>query len=168
MDSSRIRCCRKKSQQWRVCCSTICQKNYFRFKNFIKLFAFLPIPNSKCPNNFQIVSDKFSWFFENISRREAEKYLLAEENPQGTFLIRPSERSTNQYALSIKDWEPGYGYQTRHYKIGWSENKFYITKHYQYPSLQTLVAAYRSEFDTFHVSLCSFWAKINIFIFYFG
>lgn len=167
MDSSRLRSCRKKSQKWRVCCLAICKKNCFRFENFIKLFSFLTDSNFPIIFKFFPISDEFSWFFENITRREAEKYLLAEENPQGTFLIRPSERSIDQYALSIKDWEIGVGYQTRHYKIQCNENMYYITKHYQYPTLQALVAAYRSEFDTFHVAQCPFWAKINNFHFLF-
>lgn len=46
-----------------------------------------------------IKKDLFSWFFENVSRKEADKLLLAEENPRGTFLIRPSEHNPNGFSL---------------------------------------------------------------------
>ncbi|GBP08994.1 Tyrosine-protein kinase Src64B [Eumeta japonica] len=50
------------------------------------------------------------WFFENVLRKEADKLLLAEENPRGTFLVRPSEHNPNGFSLSVKDWEDGRGY----------------------------------------------------------
>lgn len=41
-----------------------------------------------------------SWYFESVSRKEADKLLLADENPRGTFLVRPSEHNPNGYSLS--------------------------------------------------------------------
>lgn len=86
-----------------------------------------------------------SWFFENVLRKEADKLLLAEENPRGTFLVRPSEHNPNGYSLSVKDWEDGRGYHVKHYRIKPLDNGgFYIATNQTFPSLQALVMAYSS------------------------
>lgn len=87
-----------------------------------------------------------SWFFENVLRKEADKLLLAEENPRGTFLVRPSEHNPNGYSLSVKDWEDGRGYHVKHYRIKPLDNGgFYIATNQTFPSLQALVMAYSSK-----------------------
>src|SRR4051812_37132827 len=58
-----------------------------------------------------------SWFFGKISRREAEKFLMSEENPRGTFLLRNSEQNPGAFSLSVKDWEQDKSYHVKHYKI---------------------------------------------------
>lgn len=89
-----------------------------------------------------------SWFFENVSRKEADKLLLAEENPRGTFLVRPSEHNPNGFSLSVKDWEDGRGYHVKHYKIKPLDNGgYYIATNQTFPSLQALVLAYSSEYS---------------------
>lgn len=88
----------------------------------------------------------FSWFFENVSRKEADKLLLAEDNPRGTFLVRPSEHNPNGYSLSVKDWEETRGYHVKHYKIKPMDNgNYYIATNQIFPSLQALVMAYTSK-----------------------
>nr|CAI5839512.1 unnamed protein product [Callosobruchus analis] len=87
------------------------------------------------------------WFFENISRKEAEKLLLAEENARGTFLVRPSEHNPNGYSLSVKDWEEYRGYHVKHYKIKPLDNGgFYISTNKTFDSLAELVNAYTSKY----------------------
>nr|XP_017014245.1 tyrosine-protein kinase Src64B isoform X1 [Drosophila takahashii] len=86
------------------------------------------------------------WFFENVLRKEADKLLLAEENPRGTFLVRPSEHNPNGYSLSVKDWEDGRGYHVKHYRIKPLDNGgYYIATNQTFPSLQALVMAYSKE-----------------------
>lgn len=63
--------------------STVKSNSAFVFEILINLFKFF----------------LNSWFFENVSRKEADKLLLAEENPRGTFLIRPSEHNPNGFSL---------------------------------------------------------------------
>lgn len=93
----------------------------------------------------------YSWFFENVSRKEADKLLLAEENPRGTFLIRPSEHDPNGYSLSIKDWEEYRGYHVKHYKIKPLDNGgFYISTNKTFLSLPELVQAYTSKYGVSH------------------
>lgn len=93
-----------------------------------------------------------SWFFDDVSRKEADKLLLAEENPRGTFLVRPSEHNPNGFSLSVKDWEDGRGYHVKHYKIKPLDNGgYYIATNQTFPSLQALVLAYSSKW---FIALC--------------
>lgn len=57
------------------------------------------------------------WFFPKISRREAEKLLLSDNNCRGTFLVRNSEQAQTGYSLSIRDEDPKKGDHVKHYKI---------------------------------------------------
>ncbi|XP_011309244.1 tyrosine-protein kinase Src64B [Fopius arisanus] len=91
---------------------------------------------------FDKVHAKF-WFFENVSRKEAGKLLLVDENPRGTFLVRPSEHNPRGYSLSVKDWEEGRGHHVKHYKIKPLDNGgFFIATNQTFPTLPALVMAY--------------------------
>jgi hypothetical protein len=87
-----------------------------------------------------------SWFFKNVSRKEAEKLLLSEENARGTYLVRRSEHNPDGYSLSVKDWEETRGYHVKHYKIKPLDNGgYYIATNQVFSTLQALVSAYSSE-----------------------
>ncbi|KAK4876844.1 hypothetical protein RN001_009350 [Aquatica leii] len=98
------------------------------------------------PGNFVAVElsvESEDWFFENVSRKEADKLLLAEENPRGTFLVRPSEHNPHGYSLSVKDWEEQRGYHVKHYKIKPLDNGgYYISTNKTFLTLSELVQAY--------------------------
>ncbi|XP_028030547.1 tyrosine-protein kinase Src64B isoform X1 [Bombyx mandarina] len=84
-----------------------------------------------------------SWFFPHVSRKEADKLLLAESNPRGTFLVRPAEHNPHGFSLSVKDWEDGRGYHVKHYKIKpLDKGGFYIATNQTFPSLPALVMSY--------------------------
>lgn len=83
------------------------------------------------------------WFFGKISRKEAEKLLMATDNTRGTFLIRDSEHNPMGYSLSVKDWEETRGCHVKHYKIKpLDKGGFYIATSHTFPTLQSLVTAY--------------------------
>ncbi|XP_069674291.1 tyrosine-protein kinase Src64B isoform X1 [Periplaneta americana] len=83
------------------------------------------------------------WFFTKVSRKEAEKLLLSEDNPRGTFLVRHSEHNPQGYSLSVKDWEETRGYHVKHYKIKPLDNGgYYIATNQTFATLQALVLAY--------------------------
>ncbi|XP_024894208.1 tyrosine-protein kinase Src64B isoform X2 [Temnothorax americanus] len=98
------------------------------------------------PWNFVAVErsvESEDWFFENVSRKEAGKLLLVDENPRGTFLVRPSEHNPRGYSLSVKDWEEGRGHHVKHYKIKPLDNGgFFIATNQTFSSLPALVMAY--------------------------
>lgn len=81
-----------------------------------------------------------------MSRKEAGKLLLVDENPRGTFLVRPSEHNPRGYSLSVKDWEEGRGHHVKHYKIKPLDNGgFFIATNQTFSSLPALVMAYSSK-----------------------
>ena len=43
-----------------------------------------------------------SWFFKTLSRKDAERQLLAPGNTHGSFLIRESESSPGEFSVSVK------------------------------------------------------------------
>jgi hypothetical protein len=109
-----------------------------------------------------------SWFFNNVSRKEAEKLLLSEENARGTYLVRCSEHNPNGYSLSVKDWEEMRGYHVKHYKIKPLDNGgYYIATNQVFSTLQALVLAYTSKywkqifFVYFIFSLAHFLSVVN-------
>lgn len=95
-----------------------------------------------------ILINKFpciSWFFANVTRKEADKLLLSVDNPRGTFLVRPSEHDRNGFSLSVKDWEYR-GHHIKHYKIIQLDNGgFCISSNKTFRSLPELVEAYTSR-----------------------
>lgn len=98
------------------------------------------------PVHYDISVYIHSWFFKKISRKEAEKLLLAEENVRGTFLVRCSEHNPQGYSLSVKDWEETRGHHVKHYKIKPLDNGgYYIATNQTFSTLQALVLAYTSE-----------------------
>ena len=54
----------------------------------------------------------YSWYFGDILRAEAEKWLLIASNPSGTFLVRTSSSQKNSLSLSLRD-----GDGIKHYRI---------------------------------------------------
>ncbi|OXA63318.1 Tyrosine-protein kinase Src64B [Folsomia candida] len=103
------------------------------------------------PRNFVAVEKSIEsedWFFGKISRREAEKFLMGEENPRGTFLLRNSEQNPGAFSLSVKDWEQDKSYHVgrflvKHYKIRpLDSGGYYITTRLLFQSLRELVQSY--------------------------
>ncbi|XP_014243353.1 tyrosine-protein kinase Src64B [Cimex lectularius] len=83
------------------------------------------------------------WYFGKVSRKEAEKFLMAEEEPRGTFLVRDSEHNPSGYSLSVKDWEQTRGYHVKHYKVKPSGDEgYFIAANKIFPTLPALVQAY--------------------------
>ncbi|UYV77821.1 hypothetical protein LAZ67_15002434 [Cordylochernes scorpioides] len=116
----------------------------------------------------EIIDDR--WYFNNISRKEAEKQLLNPKLERGTFLIRKSEQNSGEcplqapcstgfltptvgsagaYSLSIKDWEPGAkGDHVKHYRIKTLDNGgFFVTTRKTFLTLQELVVYYSDNAD---------------------
>ncbi|NXO22999.1 LCK kinase, partial [Cisticola juncidis] len=72
------------------------------------------------PHNFVALVNSLEpepWFFRNISRKDAERQLLASGNTHGSFLIRESETSKGSYSLSVRDLDESQGETVKHYKI---------------------------------------------------
>ncbi|CAF89552.1 unnamed protein product, partial [Tetraodon nigroviridis] len=86
------------------------------------------------------------WFFKGISRKDAERQLLAPGNILGSFMIRESETTKGSYSLSVRDSQAGD--TVKHYKIRMLDNGgFYISPRITFSTLQELVSHYRQHSD---------------------
>ncbi|KFR06103.1 Proto-oncogene tyrosine-protein kinase LCK, partial [Opisthocomus hoazin] len=85
-------------------------------------------------------------FFKNISRKDAERQLLASGNTHGSFLIRESETSKGSYSLSVRDFDQNQGETVKHYKIRNMDNGgYYISPRATFSSLHELVEYYTRQ-----------------------
>lgn len=100
------------------------------------------------------ISINYSWYFGKVSRKEAEKLLMSDEESRGTFLVRDSEHNPHGYSVSVKDWDATRGYHVKHYKVKGCEGGFYIATGQSAPTLQALVAMYTSTISIFIYFLC--------------
>ncbi|XP_049676799.1 tyrosine-protein kinase Lck isoform X2 [Accipiter gentilis] len=88
------------------------------------------------------------WFFKNISRKDAERQLLASGNTHGSFLIRESETTKGSYSLSVRDFDQNQGETVKHYKIRNMDNGgYYISPRVTFSSLHELVEYYTRSSD---------------------
>ncbi|XP_038057847.1 tyrosine-protein kinase SRK3-like isoform X2 [Patiria miniata] len=88
------------------------------------------------------------WFFEKMTRKEAEKQLQLAGNSRGTFLIRGSETSPGAYSLSVLDHDDARGFNVKHYRIRTLDNGgYYISTRITFHTLHDLVNHYTSQAD---------------------
>ncbi|XP_034269217.1 tyrosine-protein kinase Lck isoform X2 [Pantherophis guttatus] len=88
------------------------------------------------------------WFFKALSRKDAERCLLAAGNTHGAFLIRESESTKGSFSLSVRDFDQNRGEVVKHYKIRNMDNGgFYISPRITFDSLHSLVEHYTSNAD---------------------
>ncbi|XP_064417967.1 uncharacterized protein LOC102352014 isoform X2 [Latimeria chalumnae] len=103
------------------------------------------------PNNYAVPVNQLEsdpWFFKGVSRKDAERQLLAPENKVGSFMIRDSESNKGSYSLSVRDYDPVTGDGVKHYKIRTLDNGgFYISPQIIFCSLQELVRHYQEQND---------------------
>ncbi|TKS76906.1 Tyrosine-protein kinase HCK [Collichthys lucidus] len=88
------------------------------------------------------------WFFKGVSRKDAERQLLAPGNKVGSYMIRDSETTKGSYSLSVRDSDVHSGDTVKHYKIRTLDNGgFYISPRNTFTTLQELVAHYKKQGD---------------------
>ena len=94
-----------------------------------------------------------SWFFGDIKRQEAERFLSQPGNSHGSFLIRRSDNragaAQNLYALSIRD-----GDLVRHYRIKATDlGRYFIARKSEFSTLSEMVDYYTQASDGLMVNL---------------
>ncbi|CAJ0577687.1 unnamed protein product, partial [Mesorhabditis spiculigera] len=105
------------------------------------------------PRNFvakQQTIESEEWFAGKIPRNRAERLVLSQNLPKGTFLIREREAETREYALTIRDSDDGRGAGTvKHYKIKRLDHDqgFFITTRRTFRTLRELVEYYSELCD---------------------
>ncbi|XP_062835241.1 tyrosine-protein kinase HCK [Anolis carolinensis] len=104
------------------------------------------------PSNYVARVDSLEteeWFFKGVSRKDAERQLLAPGNVIGSFMIRDSETTKGSYSLSVRDFDNISKVDiVKHYKIRTLDSGgFYISPRNTFNSLQELVAHYKGQSD---------------------
>ncbi|XP_040910484.1 tyrosine-protein kinase Lyn isoform X1 [Toxotes jaculatrix] len=103
------------------------------------------------PSNYVAQADTMEtedWFFKDITRKDAERQLLAPANKPGSFLIRESETSKGSYSLSIRDIDAQRIDSVKHYKIRMLDNGgCYISPKISFPDIGTMIKHYHSKAD---------------------
>uniref|UniRef100_A0A8C2X617 Tyrosine-protein kinase n=1 Tax=Cyclopterus lumpus TaxID=8103 RepID=A0A8C2X617_CYCLU len=88
------------------------------------------------------------WFFKGITRKDAERQLLAPANKPGSYLLRESETSKGSYSLSIRDVGTQGTDSVKHYKIRtMDDGGYYISPKISFPDIASIIKHYRSESD---------------------
>ncbi|KAG9347989.1 hypothetical protein JZ751_004008 [Albula glossodonta] len=88
------------------------------------------------------------WFFKNITRKDAERQLLAPANKPGSFLIRESETTKGSYSLSIRDIDAQGADAVKHYKIRTMDNGgFYVSPKNTFNDINSMIKHYQKQPD---------------------
>ncbi|KAG5835964.1 hypothetical protein ANANG_G00249590 [Anguilla anguilla] len=88
------------------------------------------------------------WFFKGVSRKDAERQLLAPGNRVGAYMIRDSETSKGSYSLSVRDSDGCSTDTVKHYKIRTLDNGgFYISPRITFSTLLELISHYKKQSD---------------------
>uniref|UniRef100_A0A8C4R7N8 Tyrosine-protein kinase n=2 Tax=Eptatretus burgeri TaxID=7764 RepID=A0A8C4R7N8_EPTBU len=103
------------------------------------------------PSNYMAPANSVKaeeWYFENMTRKDAERTLLRPENIPGTFLVRESETTRGVFAISILDEDETKGGKVKHYKIRRLDNGgHYITNRVHFETITELVQHYSKTSD---------------------
>ncbi|MBN3277383.1 SRMS kinase, partial [Polyodon spathula] len=91
----------------------------------------------------------FSWYFGNVSRKDAEKLLMSPGNKPGSYLVRISESNSDEYSLSVRNET-----QPNHFRIYRTHaGDYYITQNKHFPSLDELINYHQSHWKSLGVRL---------------
>ncbi|XP_030411068.1 tyrosine-protein kinase Blk isoform X2 [Gopherus evgoodei] len=103
------------------------------------------------PSNFVAQMDTLEvekWFFKALSRKDAERLLMAPGNKVGSFLVRESETNKDAFSLSVRDSTSAQGDIIKHYRIrSLDGGGYYISPRITFSSLHQLVQHYSNKGD---------------------
>uniref|UniRef100_A0A8C4GTI5 Tyrosine-protein kinase n=1 Tax=Dicentrarchus labrax TaxID=13489 RepID=A0A8C4GTI5_DICLA len=103
------------------------------------------------PSNYVGQADTMEteeWFFKDITRKDAERQLLAPANKPGSYLIRESETSKGSYSLSIRDVDSQGTDSVKHYKIRMMDNGgFYISPKISFNNISAMIKHYHTYYN---------------------
>uniref|UniRef100_G3PN00 Tyrosine-protein kinase n=1 Tax=Gasterosteus aculeatus aculeatus TaxID=481459 RepID=G3PN00_GASAC len=109
------------------------------------------------PGNYVAQADSMEteeWFFKDITRKDAERQLLAPANKPGSYLIRESETSKGSYSLSVRDVGAEGTDSVKHYKIRtMDDGGYYISPKISFPSIAPINITY-SKAVIPHMCVC--------------
>uniref|UniRef100_A0A8C1FBM5 Tyrosine-protein kinase n=1 Tax=Cyprinus carpio carpio TaxID=630221 RepID=A0A8C1FBM5_CYPCA len=103
------------------------------------------------PSNYVAEADTIEteeWFFKDITRKDAERQLLAPANKPGSYLIRESETSKGSYSLSVRDVDAQGLDVVKHYKIRTLDNGgYYISPKITFNDINSMIKHYHTYYN---------------------
>ncbi|XP_068605050.1 tyrosine-protein kinase Lyn [Brachionichthys hirsutus] len=103
------------------------------------------------PSNYVGQADTMEteeWFFKDITRKDAERQLLAPANNPGSYLIRESETAKGSYSLSVRDVGEKGTDMVKHYKIRMMDNGgYYISPKITFRDISIMIKHYHNKAD---------------------
>uniref|UniRef100_A0A673AZR9 Tyrosine-protein kinase n=1 Tax=Sphaeramia orbicularis TaxID=375764 RepID=A0A673AZR9_9TELE len=103
------------------------------------------------PSNYVAQADTMEteeWFFKDITRKDAERQLLAPANKPGSYLVRESETTKGSYSLSIRDVDAQGTDAVKHYKIRMlDDGGCYISPKISFPDIGSMIKHYRTFYN---------------------
>ncbi|KTG42390.1 hypothetical protein cypCar_00011353 [Cyprinus carpio] len=85
---------------------------------------------------------------QSITRKDAERQLLAPANKPGSYLIRESETSKGSYSLSVRDVDAQGLDVVKHYKIRTLDNGgYYISPKITFNDINSMIKHYHKQAD---------------------
>ncbi|CAN9503330.1 unnamed protein product [Ophioblennius macclurei] len=116
-----------------------------------KAKSFITNKQGFIPSNYVAQADTMEteeWFFKDITRKGAERQLLAPANKPGSYLIRESETQKGSFSLSIRDVDPQGTDSVKHYKIRSLDNGgFYISPKISFTDIGSMIKHYHNKSD---------------------
>lgn len=94
------------------------------------------------PKNYIQMKENY-WYMGNMTRMEAERFLLRKDNTfnftEGSFIVRDSESNPNSFALSVRWNNPQGEAAVQHYRILRNNEQKYLLWIVQFNSINQLV-----------------------------
>ncbi|XP_061926389.1 tyrosine-protein kinase Lyn-like [Entelurus aequoreus] len=88
------------------------------------------------------------WFFKGMTGKDAERQLQTSASKAGDFIIRDSETSKGNYALSIRDLDVDGTESVKHYRIQVLDHGgFYIAPKLSFPDINSLIKHHQHKAD---------------------
>lgn len=100
------------------------------------------------PKNYIQMRDNY-WYMGNMTRMEAERFLLNDNSPyrfgEGSFIVRDSESNPHSFALSVRWYNAAENaHAVQHYRILMNNESKYLLWIVQFNSINELVAYHRN------------------------
>uniref|UniRef100_A0A8C5D7E2 non-specific protein-tyrosine kinase n=1 Tax=Gouania willdenowi TaxID=441366 RepID=A0A8C5D7E2_GOUWI len=95
-------------------------------------------------NYVALLQDEFAkhkWYYGNINRVKAEKLLLAQQNKDGSFLVRISESHSDEYTISARSEGKVYHFRIQRSVIG----AYFVSDKLSFGTLGELVTYYQKN-----------------------
>ncbi|XP_063697847.1 tyrosine-protein kinase Lyn-like [Culicoides brevitarsis] len=92
------------------------------------------------------------YYFEKVSRRQAESLIMFPGNCTGTFIVRPSQSVPGSFSLTVKDYSMNRGFRPRNYRINVSKyGNYSLQPSVEFKTVPELISYYQKSVTLCHL-----------------